>query len=73
MDMDLLKKALPKGILLGLVIGVIAVLARLSLNGTSFFSQLFTFYGIRAMIGIPGIWVIYFYREEMKKANPRSM
>ncbi len=69
MDASILKKALPRGILIGLTIAAIAFVSRLLLCGGSFFDHLFTLYGVRALIGVPAAWVVYFYKEEKKAAG----
>jgi len=71
MDMDILKKALPKGILLGLCLSVVYVVIRLLLNGGTFFGHLFSLYGILTLICIPAAWVIYFYDKEKKNKEKK--
>ena len=66
MDFNILKKALPKGILLGLGLALIYVVIRLLLNGGTFFGHLFSLYGILTLICIPIAWVIYYYDKEKK-------
>ena len=67
MDMEILKKALPKGILLGIGLALCYVLIRLLLNGGTFFGHLFSLYGILTLICIPIAWVLYYYDKEKKK------
>ena len=67
MDLNILKKALPKGILLGLGIALIYVLIRLLLNGGNFFDHLFSLYGFLTLICVPIAWVVYYYDKEKKK------
>ena len=69
MDKEILKKALPKGILLGLGLAVVYVLIRMLLNGGNFLDHLFSVYGILLLICIPIAWVAYFYDKEKKKAK----
>ena len=69
MDKEILKKALPKGILLGLGLALVYVLIRLLLNGGNFFDHLFSLYGILLLICIPVAWVFYFYDKEKKKGK----
>ena len=66
MDMNILKKALPKGILLGVCLALCYVLFRLLLNGGNFFDHLFSLYGILTLVCIPIAWVIYYYDKEKK-------
>ena len=67
MDKELLKKALPKGILLGVGIALLYVVIRLLLNGGTFFGHLFSVYGILTLICVPVAWVYYYYDKEKKK------
>ncbi len=69
MDLSILKKALPKGILLGLGIALLYVVVRLLLNGGSFFGHLFSVYGILTLICVPVAWVVYYYDKEKKKSK----
>ena len=69
MDKDLLKKALPKGIALGLGVALLYVVARLLLNGGTFFGHLFSVYGILTLICVPVAWVAYYYDKEKKKGG----
>ena len=69
MDMNLLKKALPKGILLGLGVALVYVVIRLLLNGGTFFGHLFSVYGILTLICVPVAWVAYYYDKEKKKGG----
>lgn len=69
MDLNILKKALPKGILLGLGIALLYVVVRLLLNGGSFFGHLFSVYGILTLICVPVAWVVYYYDKEKKKSK----
>lgn len=68
-DKEILKKALPKGILVGLGLAVVYVLIRLLLNGGTFFGHLFSLYGILVLIFVPIAWIIYFYDKEKKKVK----
>lgn len=65
--MNLLKKALPKGIALGIGIALLYVLVRLLLNGGTFFGHLFSLHGILPLICVPIAWVAYYYDKEKKK------
>ncbi len=67
MDMNLLKKALPKGILLGIGIALLYTVVRLLLNGGTFFGHLFSVYGILTLICVPVAWVAYYYEKEKKQ------
>lgn len=67
MDKEILKKALPKGILAGVCFALVYVLIRLLLNGGTFFGHLFSLYGILVLICVPIAWVIYFYDKEKRK------
>ena len=67
MDLNLLKNALPKGILLGIGNALLYVLFRLLLNGGTFFDHLFSVYGILTLIFVPIAWVAYYYDKEKKK------
>ena len=67
MDLNILKKALPKGILLGIGIALAYVLFRLLLRGGNFFDHLFSLYGILTLICVPIAWVVYYYDKEKKK------
>ena len=67
MDMNLLKKALPKGILLGIGIALLYVLFRLLLNGGTFFDHLLSTYGILTLICMPIALVAYFYDKEKRR------
>ena len=67
MDMNLIKKALPKGILLGIGIAMLYVVVRLLLNGGNFFDHLFSVYGILTLICVPVAWVAYYYNKEKNK------
>ena len=69
MDKNLLKKALPKGIALGLGVALLYVVARLLLNGGTFFGHLFSVYGILTLICVPVAWVAYYYDKEKKKGG----
>ena len=69
MNLNILKKALPKGILLGLGIALLYVVVRLLLNGGSFFGHLFSVYGILTLICVPVAWVVYYYDKEKKKSK----
>ena len=69
MDMNLLKKALPKGILLGLGVALVYVVVRLLLNGGTFFGRFFSVYGILTLICVPVAWVAYYYDKEKKKGG----
>lgn len=69
MDLNILKKALPKGILLGLGIALLYVVVRLLLNGGSFFGHRFSVYGILTLICVPVAWVVYYYDKEKKKSK----
>lgn len=64
MDMKLLKKALPKGVLLGIALAFVYSVIRLLMNGGTFFSHLFSVYGILTMVCIPIAWVINRYNKE---------
>ena len=66
-DLNILKKALPKGILLGIGIALVYVLFRLLLRGGNFFDHLFSLYGILTLICVPIAWVVYYYDKEKKK------
>lgn len=66
MDMELLKKALPKGFLLGVGLALLYVVIRLLLNGGTFFGHLFSAYGILTLICVPVAWVFYYYDKEKK-------
>ena len=68
MDKNLLKKALPKGIALGLGVALLYVVVRLLLNGGTFFGHLFSVYGILTLICVPVAWVAYYYDKEKKRA-----
>ena len=67
MDKELLKKALPKGLLFGVIIALIYVVVRMLLNGGGFFEHLFSVYGILTLICVPIAWVAYCYEREKKK------
>ena len=67
MNKNLLKKALPKGILLGIGIALLYVVIRLLLNGGTFFGHLFSVYGILTLICVPVAWVAYYYDKEKKQ------
>ncbi len=69
MDKNLLKKALPKGIALGLGVALLYVVVRLLLNGGTFFGHLFSVYGILTLICVPAAWVAYYYDKEKKKGG----
>ena len=69
MDKNLLKKALPKGIALGLGVALLYVVVRLLLNGGTFFGHLFSVYGILTLICVPVAWVAYYYDKEKKKGG----
>ena len=69
MDKNLLKKALPKGIALGLGVALLYVVIRLLLNGGTFFGHLFSVYGILTLICVPIAWVAYYYDKEKKKGG----
>ena len=66
MDKEILKKALPKGILLGVGVALLYVVIRLLLNGGTFFGHLFSVYGILTLICVPVGWVYYYYDKEKK-------
>lgn len=66
MDMNILKKALPRGILFGVGIALVYVVIRLLLNGGTFFGHLFSVYGILTLICVPVAWVFYYYDKEKK-------
>ena len=67
MNMNLLKKALPKGILLGIGIALLYVVVRLLLNGGTFFGHLFSVYGILTLVCVSVAWVAYYYDKEKKQ------
>lgn len=67
MDRELLKKALPKGILAGVCLALVYVLIRLLLNGGNFFEHLFSVYGILTLICVPVAWVSICYNKEKDK------
>ena len=67
MDKELLKKALPKGICLGIGVALLYVVIRLLINGGNFFDHLFSVYGILTLICVPIAWVYYYYDKEKKK------
>ena len=69
MDMNLLKKALPKGIALGIGTALLYVVVRLLLNGGTFFGHLFSLYGILTLICMPIAFVSYYYDKEKKKSG----
>ena len=69
MDKNLLKKALPKGIALGLGVALLYVVVRLLLNGGTFFGHLFSVYGILTLICVPVAWVAYYYDKVKKKGG----
>ena len=67
MDKDLLKKALPQGILIGVGAALTIAVVRLMLRGGSFFDHLFSVYGIMTLICVPIGWVVSRYEKEQKK------
>ena len=69
MDKNLLKKALPKGIALGLGVALLYVVVRLLLNGSTFFGHLFSVYGLLTLICVAVAWVAYYYDKEKKKGG----
>jgi len=66
MDWNTLKKALPKGILLGIGLALVYVAFHLLLNGGNFFDHLFSLFGILTLICVPIAWVVYYYDKEKK-------
>ena len=64
MDKEILKKALPKGILLGLGVALLYVVIRLLLSGGTFFGHLFSVYGNLTLVCVPVAWVYYYYDKE---------
>ena len=64
MSKESLKKALSRGIPMGLAIALIYVVVRLMMNGGTFFGHLFSLYGILTLICVPVAWVAYYYNKE---------
>jgi len=67
MDMNILKKALLKGIACGLAIALLVALVRMLIRGGSYTDQLFSVFGITSLICFPVAWVIYFYNQNKPK------
>lgn len=66
-DKELLKKSLLPGIVSGLVIAVITIVARMLINGKSFTDSLLSPYGIAAIICFPIADVFAFYSDYKRK------
>ena len=57
MNKNLLMKAVPAGLLLGIVSTLAVVGIRMLLRGGSFFDHLFSVYSILTLISVPIAWV----------------
>ena len=67
MDKELLKKSLLPGIVSGLVIAIITIVARMWINEKSFMDSLLSPYGIAALICFPIADVIAVYSDSKRK------
>ena len=71
MDKELLKKSLLPGIVSGLVIALITILARMLINEKSFVDSLLSPYGIAAIICFPIADVLAFYSDYKRKKEKK--
>ena len=69
MDMNLLKKALPKGLLAGICVTLVYALVRTLTRGGAFVDHLFSTNGIITLICIPAAWVFIYYNREKEKTK----
>ena len=67
MDTEILKKALPRGIVVGLIVALVVILARTLIGGNGFMQNLGSVYGILTLICFPIAFVCYFYYDLKKK------
>ena len=67
MNKTLFKKALPKGLLIGIAIAMVLILARTFISGTSFVSNLASLYGALTLICLPVFFVWYEYSALKRK------
>ena len=63
MNKEALKKALVRGVPLGICIAVLYAVVRMLLNGGGFFGHLFSVYGILSFICVTIAWVAYYYNK----------
>lgn len=61
--MEALKKALVRGVPLGIGIDLVYTVVRLLLNGGSFFVHMFSVYGILSFVCVTIGWVLYYYNK----------
>ena len=66
MDNNVLKKALLKGIPLGLALAFLMPLVRVLIKGGTYMEHLTSVFGIASLICFPLAWVIYFCSDRNK-------
>ncbi len=69
---DNLKKALLKGIPLGLAIALIIPLIRILIKGGTYTDHLFGTFGIASLICFPIAWVMYFINQGKSKDEKKK-
>lgn len=65
--MDILKKALIKGLPIGLLSALIVICARTLITKTGFAENISSLYGILTLICFPLAFILYYYNEYKKK------
>ena len=65
--MDILKKALIKGLPTGLLSALIVICARMLITKTGFSENVGSVYGILTIICFPLAFILYYYSEYKKK------
>ena len=69
MNKQYLKKALVRGIPLGVILALAILLVRTLLTDTGFLQNLGSVYGILLLICIPVAWIFYFYNNYKNKGE----
>ena len=67
MNTEILKKALIKGLPIGLVLALIVIIARMLITQTGFAANAGSLYGILSLICFPVGFVCYYYNNLTKK------
>ncbi len=69
MDKDILKKAIIKGVPIGLLCALAVALVRMLIRGGGFTDHLFSVYGIASLICFPIAFAVSFYSNANNKKN----
>ena len=72
MKKNQLKKALIKGIPVGIGMAALYILMRILLKGGAITDHLFSPYGILTMAAMPLGWIIIFFNREQEKAEAKA-